>query len=794
MDDVFEFLQTADEQLEKHGNAIEAATKYYEAVYLMRQYLSRIPTNRSTKNRAIHDLLQEKIAHYENVASTLLRHPPVLSQTNENSTARLSDKLGLSHLSSNPNNILGKCDDSRSPLSNSDNVGGNWTNQSSPTSLREQRDPSNILRGQNLANPGKLQSTDVQYLNQQASILLSQAIDDDERIHSNANTDTIHKSNSALIGNANDVISKYLGAAELYLKAIQKLQQLKKCSNSDNKLIQIDATMKQRLQQTLDRVEVLKQRQQQHSSGTKASVSSRQTEDEAATKSMTNLLLTADEVQILKQSSLIASGLFLPWSDDDASRLNIECCAQQYPKSHTMSQDGPFTDPDGFLTLSAKQKERFYAWARPNEILRIRQQQNSMLSSLKLRAFTNGTTSASGKNDIVVMRHSSLSPYAIQQKYITDCSFIASLCICANYERKFQKPLVTSILYPQSKDANTGMLLPMYNPNGKYMIKLWLNGIPRCVMIDDYLPIDKHGNLLCSQTASCTTSNNRLELWVSLIEKAYMKLCGGYNFPGSNSGIDLFSLTGWIPEQIYFASPKAMTIDGANTATAKDHETPSERVWERIYSASSYGDCLITVSTLGDADSCEEKVNQVGLVSGHAYAVLSVIQTTDGIRLLQLKNPWAQQSWKGRYSCYDTDGWSNPKLCEELRYDPIRAKKQDDGVFWICWDDILFYFQDFFLSWNPTLFSTRRVLHGHWPQKQGPTDDTFNIGENPQYTLTLSDRAVQKKATIWILISRHVTKQEQEGEEVWICVNFAPCITCEVSQLVILKHMVLLRR
>ena len=27
MDDVFEFLHSADEQLEKHGNAIEAATK-----------------------------------------------------------------------------------------------------------------------------------------------------------------------------------------------------------------------------------------------------------------------------------------------------------------------------------------------------------------------------------------------------------------------------------------------------------------------------------------------------------------------------------------------------------------------------------------------------------------------------------------------------------------------------------------------------------------------------------------------------------------------------------------------
>jgi calpain-7 len=145
-----------------------------------------------------------------------------------------------------------------------------------------------------------------------------------------------------------------------------------------------------------------------------------------------------------------------------------------------------------------------------------------------------------------------------------------------------------------------------------------------------------------------------------------------------------------------------------------------------------------------------------------------VIQTRSGMRLLQLKNPWAHKSWKGRFSCHDKEGWKDRSFRQEVGYDPEAAMKQDDGIFWVCWDDVLKFFHNFHLSWNPWLFRYRFVTHGYWPLGQGPIDDTFSVGDNPQYVMSFSKEALQKKPTIWLLISRHVTKQEQEGAEVSI--------------------------
>ena len=93
---------------------------------------------------------------------------------------------------------------------------------------------------------------------------------------------------------------------------------------------------------------------------------------------------------------------------------------------------------------------------------------------------------------------------------------VVSLVIAAAHERRFRKQLITNIIYPQDRKGQ-----PIYNPAGKYVVKLHANGVERKVVVDDRIPLARDGQPMCSH------STHSEELWVTIIEKAYLKINGG---------------------------------------------------------------------------------------------------------------------------------------------------------------------------------------------------------------------------------------------------------------------------
>ncbi|KAJ3169832.1 calpain 7 [Geranomyces variabilis] len=379
------------------------------------------------------------------------------------------------------------------------------------------------------------------------------------------------------------------------------------------------------------------------------------------------------EVQVLRKSSYINGKVFLPWSEDDG---------KEQPRTGRL-----YVDSDGPLVLSPHQKLRFAEWRRAGEIW--------------------GT----------VMVHPQKTARIVQD-VVTDCSVVASLSVGIVYERQFNKKLVTSMIFPQTSDA-----VPLYNPEGKYIVKLILNGVARRVVVDDFLPVDRQSSPLCAFSEDGS-------IWPGILEKAYLKVWGGYGFPGSNSGIDLHAMTGWIPENVFFKDPSF-------------HEA---QFFQRLKNGLHSGNALITLGTPAMMAQCTK---DLGLVAGHAYSVVDATEVIGvgkkSVPTLVVRNPWRQLRAQ-------SPGIQKPQV----------LANESSGILSIPFADICQWFDTAHVNWNPQMWAHRHTLHSSWPSS-GPRNDAFNLGDNPQYALEVDVHDV-RLAAVWILLTKHVTQTEENTD------------------------------
>lgn len=325
-------------------------------------------------------------------------------------------------------------------------------------------------------------------------------------------------------------------------------------------------------------------------------------------------------------------------------------------------------------------------------------------------------------------------PLHIQQSVVGDCSLVCSLMICASYQKRFPNAkIISNVIYPQDHDGN-----PIINPKGKYCVKMLINGITRIVTIDDRLPMRPH-----SKRFLCTSSTDPSELWVSLMEKAFVKICGGtYDFPGSVSYTDLYKLSGWLPDSTLFGKP----------------EFDEEFQWTRLYQNFKSGALLFTVSTPQELPPADARL---GLATGHAYAVLDM-QQTDKERVLLLRNPWGKQEWLGKFGTRDTSDIS----MEVRKGFGLTLEQEEMGCFCIAYEDLVRCFDQCSLSWNP--YMLYRSMEGK-PRRpiriacHGTFDYTKSTALMPQLHIGVVD--APRRTRMHLILSRHITDVAEFGRQ-----------------------------
>ena len=258
------------------------------------------------------------------------------------------------------------------------------------------------------------------------------------------------------------------------------------------------------------------------------------------------------------------------------------------------------------------------------------------------------------------------SPKDVIQGELGSCWFLSALSLLA--EKPF---LLLNCMISQKLETS-----------GLHQVRLCRRGEWVVVNIDDFLPCNRKGQLIFSL-------GRKKQLWVPFLEKALAKLYGSYEAIAKGACADgLQSLTGEPCDVLY------LQLDSQNQSNLfrsqfNYDQNPSEAFWRKIIYSKQLG---YLMTTLCYNDSLKYSVfDRVGLLHTHIYSILDVKEFWDEngspVRLVRLRNPWGHKEWRGKWS----NNW--PDWPEHIKAQ-VSVYANNDGCFWISFQDVLKYFYD----------------------------------------------------------------------------------------------------
>lgn len=263
----------------------------------------------------------------------------------------------------------------------------------------------------------------------------------------------------------------------------------------------------------------------------------------------------------------------------------------------------------------------------------------------------------------------------LMQGGLGDCYFISALACIAQ-----RSDLVKNLFVGPSFNE----LHSKISKHGVYQIRLCKDGYWTVVTIDSMLPIQENGCIAYAKGA-------RLQLWPSLVEKAFAKIHGSYSAIVSGHCDECLSMLTGAPCDKYHLV-QSQEESKALYASGEGSICTIEEMWLKLSSCFDNGFLMCASCTVRQGDT-EERYKEIGLQCRHAYSILQLksIQTNanETIHLVELRNPWGRGSWKGDYSV-KSNKWTN-QLRQEFGY-YITEEEQDGGVFWMTLNDWFWHF------------------------------------------------------------------------------------------------------
>ena len=185
--------------------------------------------------------------------------------------------------------------------------------------------------------------------------------------------------------------------------------------------------------------------------------------------------------------------------------------------------------------------------------------------------------------------------------------------------------------------------------------------------MDDYFPCQQRGSFWEPIFASPSTGEQQAggekEIWPLVFEKAWAKLHGSFEATAGGQTCDALNyLSGGIVRHIHAHVGNEVSIPRLILTSSSPHphliltsSSPhphlifSQEEWQELISLQEEHNKhdiahdkehnpFLSCSVASGVDSEECKLG--GLINGHAYSVLCIVETSDGHRLLNLRNPW----------------------------------------------------------------------------------------------------------------------------------------------------------